>query len=143
MVITQPYLTFDGNCEEAMNFYKSALGGEITYCGKYKDMPPDDAMPIPDDLKEKIMHANLKINEHYEIMCADYCKMSGMPDFVVGTNTAITITADSEQECRRIFEQLSAGGVVQCPIGETFWGALFAMWTDKYGVNWYVSYDMR
>ncbi|MDR0928023.1 MAG: VOC family protein [Ignavibacteria bacterium] len=143
MVITQPYITFNGNCEEAMNFYKSALGGEITYCSKYKDCPPSEEMPVPDALKEKVMHANLTINEHYQIMCADYCKMPGMPDFVLGTNTAISIIAESEQECHRIYEQLSAGGVVQCPIGEPFWGGLFAMWADKYGVNWYVTFHKR
>jgi PhnB protein len=133
------YLNFNGNCEEAFNFYKSVFGGEFPYVGRYKDMPPSEHGKATTPAEaNKIMHIALPISKETVIMGSD----SGgewASDLKQGNNFAISISTDSTQEADRLFNGLSAGGKVTMPLANTFWGDYFGMFTDKFGINWMVS----
>jgi PhnB protein len=138
MTTINPYLTFNGNCEEAFNFYKSVFGGEFSYIGKFKDMPSET--PIPEKAKDKIMHVGLPISKETVLMGSDTDEAFS-PLVSAGDNFSISINADSEQEAKRIYTALSEGGRITMPLDKTFWAALFGMLTDKFGINWMVNYD--
>lgn len=138
MVKLHPYVNFKGNCEEAFNFYKSIFGGEFNYIGRFKDMP--DGKFKPEDA-DKIMHMSLPLGGGTLLMGSD------IPDhmqahFFEGTNITLSLTPETEEEARRVFEKLSAGGRVNMPQEKTFWGSLFGMLTDKFGINWMVDYEL-
>ncbi len=134
------YLTFDGNCEEAFTFYQSAFGTEIPYMGKFGDMPPQEGMPpLSDEHKNRVMHVTLPISKETVLMGSD--TMPGMHELVYGNNFSISINAASREEATAFFNKLSDGGKVTMELQETFWGAFFGMWTDKFGINWMVNYD--
>lgn len=140
MATINAYLTFDGTCEEAFNFYKSVFGGDFPMVGKFGDMPPQEGMPpISDEVKNRIMHMSLPISAETVLMGSD--TMPGIHDHQVGNNISLSINTDSREEADLIFNGLSAGGKVSMPLADTFWGAYFGMWTDKFGINWMVNYD--
>jgi PhnB protein len=140
MATINAYLTFDGTCEEAFNFYKSVFGGDFPMVGKFGDMPPQEGMPpISDEVKNRIMHMSLPISAETVLMGSD--TMPGIHDHQVGNNISLSINTDSREEADLIFTGLSAGGKVSMPLADTFWGAYFGMWTDKFGINWMVNYD--
>ena len=132
-----PYLNFDGNAEEAFNFYKSVFGGEIEMIMRYKDAPPEHQMGETNG--EKIMHISLPIGKNNMLMASDTPAMYGQTIF--GTNFSITVSTDSEAEAEKIFNGLSAGGKITMGLEKVFWGSYFGMLTDKFGVSWMVSYD--
>lgn len=141
-----PYLYFDGNCEEAMNFYQSVLGGQIPYVGRYSDMPPsedanDDCKQSPEDAN-RIMHMSLQTGDGGVILASDVPSKE-MPGFSFkpGNNIAMSVNATSRAHTEEVFNGLSQGGTVTMPLQDTFWGAYFGMWTDKFGINWMVNYD--
>lgn len=138
MAQINPYLTFNGNCEEAFGFYKSAFGTEIAFMGRFKDMPQCDN--IPDSEKEKIMHVSLPISQETVLMGSDASEAFGHKP-VVGNNMAISVSASGTEEALRIFNALAQGGTVTMPIDKTFWSDLFGMLTDKFGINWMVSFE--
>ena len=140
MASISPYLTFNGNCEEAFNFYRSVFGGEFPYVGRFKDMPADGGKPVPASEGEKIMHISLPISKETVLMGSDSSEAFGQAT-VVGNNFSISINANSEEEAKKLFNGLSAGGKVTMPLDKTFWGALFGMFTDKFGIQWMVNYD--
>ena len=140
MATINAYLTFDGTCEEAFNFYKSVFGGDFPMVGKFGDMPPQEGMPpISDEVKNRIMHMSLPISAETVLMGSD--TMPGIHDHQVGNNISLSINTDSREEADRVFNGLSEGGKVSMPLADTFWGAYFGMWTDKFGINWMVNYD--
>lgn len=140
MATINAYLTFDGTCEEAFNFYKSVFGGDFPMVGKFGDMPQQEGMPpISDEVKNRIMHMSLPISAETVLMGSD--TMPGIHDHQVGNNISLSINTDSREEADLIFTGLSAGGKVSMPLADTFWGAYFGMWTDKFGINWMVNYD--
>ncbi|MDQ0475653.1 VOC family protein [Chryseobacterium sp. MDT2-18] len=140
MATINAYLTFDGTCEEAFNFYKSVFGGDFPMVGRFGDMPPQEGMPaMSDDVKNRIMHMTLPISAETILMGSD--TMPGIHDHKIGNNISLSINTDSKEEADRIFNGLSEGGVVTMPLNYTFWGAYFGMWTDKFGINWMVNYD--
>ena len=140
MATINAYLTFDGTCEEAFNFYKSVFGGDFPMVGKFGDMPAQEGMPpISDEVKNRIMHMSLPISAETVLMGSD--TMPGIHDHQVGNNISLSINTDSREESDRVFNGLSAGGKVSMPLADTFWGAYFGMWTDKFGINWMVNYD--
>lgn len=140
MATINAYLTFDGTCEEAFNFYKSVFGGDFPMVGKFGDMAPQEGMPpISDEVKNRIMHMSLPISAETVLMGSD--TMPGIHDHQVGNNISLSINTDSREEADRVFTGLSAGGKVSMPLADTFWGAYFGMWTDKFGINWMVNYD--
>jgi PhnB protein len=138
MTTINPYLNFNGNTEEAFNFYKSVFGGEFMALMRWKDAPEADKIPASD--REKIMHVSLPIGQGNVLMATDTCKSMGQT-LTVGNNFYVCIAAESKGEAERLFNGLSEGGKVQMPLQDMFWGAYFGMLTDKFGIQWMVSYD--
>jgi len=141
MTSVNVYLTFDGNCEEAFNYYKSIFGGEFSFVGRFKDMPPQESMPpLSDKMKEQIMHISLPFGNGTAIMGSDAGDEWG-PKMKVGNNFSISVNTDSKENADRYFNGLSHSGHITMPMGDTFWGDYFGMCTDKFGINWMVSYN--
>lgn len=140
MASINTYLTFNGNCEEAFNFYKSVFGGDFAHIGKFKDMPEDPHHKISEADKEKVMHVSFPIGKSSVLMGSD-TGGEWTPNFKQGNNFSVSINADSKVDADRLFNALSAGGQVIMPMGDTFWESYFGMFTDKFGINWMVSYD--
>lgn len=128
------YLTFNGNCREAMSFYKHCLGGELNMQA-VQDSPM--AAQMPAHVQKQILHANL-VHDEIELMGSD---MIGPQGFVHGNNITLCLNCYNETEVRTYFENLAAGGNITHKLEETFWGALFGMLTDKYGINWMFNCD--
>lgn len=127
------YLTFDGNCREAMKFYEKCLHAELQM------MPFSSAdMKVPAGTEERIMHAKLTSNKAV-LMASD--NMPGMP-FQKGNNFSISINCESQTEVDRLFAALGEKGTVTMPLQNTFWGAYFGMLTDRFGINWMFNFDM-
>lgn len=139
MASLNPYLTFNGNCEEAFQFYRSVFGGDYEALMRFSDVPSEYAMPEAE--QDKIMHMALPIGNGNMLMGSD--SPSHMPQVSVGDNLSISISAQSEEEATRLFNGLSAGGQVTMPLEVAFWGDLFGMFVDRYGVSWMVSYMMN
>jgi len=138
MAAIHPYLTFNGNTEEAFNFYKSVFGGEFAGgINRFKDTPGSEQMSAED--QQKVMHVALPIGNGDMLMASDYVEGMGAP-YAQGNNFSITISTDTEEEARRLFDGLSAGGTVGMPLEKTFWADLFGMFTDKFGISWMVNY---
>ncbi|HMG88488.1 MAG TPA: VOC family protein [Chryseolinea sp.] len=132
------YLNFNGNTEEAFNFYKSVLGGEIVMIQRFKETPEAGQTPPAD--QDKIMHIAMSVGKNMMFMGTDALVSKGHK-VVMGNNFQISVSTESEDETRKIFNDLSAGGKVDVPLDKMFWGAYFGMLTDKFGVQWMVSYD--
>jgi len=136
-----PYLTFNGNCEDAFMFYKSVFGGHFGYMGRFKEMPPMEGHPpMPASEGEKIMHVSLPISKETVLMGSDSSEAFGHAT-VVGNNFSISISAASQAEADKLFHGLSAGGRVTMPIAKTFWGSYFGMLIDKFDIQWQVRFD--
>ncbi|MEO5572517.1 MAG: VOC family protein [Bacteroidia bacterium] len=142
MATVNPYLTFNGNCEAAFNFYKSVFGGEFGYVGRYKEMPPMDGKTILESEGEKIMHVSLPITRESILMGSDSSDAFGHAT-VIGNNFSISVTADSNAEADILFKGLSVGGKQTMPMNQIFWGSYFGMLTDKFGISWMVSCDKK
>lgn len=140
MAQVNAYLTFNGNCEEAFNFYKSVFGGEFPYIGRFNEMPPSEGKTVSAEDGNKIMHVTLPISKDTCIMGSD-TGGEWASNFKEGNNISLAINADSKEEAERLFNGLSAGGTVTMPLAMTFWGAYFGMFIDKFGINWMVNHD--
>jgi PhnB protein len=127
------YLFYNGDCEEAMNFYKDATGGTIDNIQRFGDTP----MPSPEEMKNKIMHANMTINGA-TVMFSD---AGGKDERTIGNNFSVALDYKDPEAMKVVFDKLSAGGVVTMPLQDTFWGATFGMFTDKFRVNWMFNHD--
>ena len=139
MTTVNVYLTFNGHCEEAFNFYRSIFGGEFPYLGRFKDMPQEEGK-IADSVEgNKIMHVSLPISKETMLMGSD-TGGEWSSSFSQGNNFAISISTDRKEEADRLFNGLSTGGNVTMPMDKTFWGDYFGMFTDKFGINWMVSF---
>jgi PhnB protein len=114
MTTVNVYLTFNGNCEEAFNFYKSVFGGEFPYIGRYKDMPPQDGQKMDNKDAEKIMHVSLAISKETVLMGSD-TGGEWASSYSQGNNFSISINTDKKAEADRLFNGLSSGGQVTCP----------------------------
>lgn len=141
MAIVNVYLTFNGNCQDAFNFYRSVFGGDFPYVGKFKDMPPQEGMPpMSEEMGEKIMHISLQISKETAIMGSD-TGGEWAPFFKQGNNFSISINAESKEEADRLFNGLAEGGKVTMPLSQAFWGDYFGMLEDKFGINWMMSFN--
>jgi PhnB protein len=130
----QPYLFFDGRCEEAIDFYKSALGAELVFMMRFSDSPdPPPPGMVPPGSEDKIMHSAMRIGET-EVMASDG-RCMGKPTF---QGVSLSLSASSEAEADRLFNALAEGGQVQMPIGKTFFSPRFGMVADRFGVSWMV-----
>lgn len=135
--IVNVYLTFNGSCEEAFNFYKSVFGGEFPYIGRFGEMPAGEK-PLPEADKNKIMHVSLPISKETMLMGSD-TGGEWASNYKEGNNFAISVSADTTAECEKIFNALATGGMVTMPLAKTFWSEAFGMLTDKFRINWMVS----
>lgn len=141
MAVANVYLIFNGNCEDAFNFYRSVLGGEFTYMGRFKEMPPmEGSRSMPEADANKIMHVSLPISKETTLMGSD-TGGEWASDFRQGNNFSISLTAASKDEADKLFNGLSGGGMVKMPMNQTFWGDYFGMFEDKFGVNWMISFN--
>ena len=138
MQTINPYLNFNGNTEEAFNFYKSVFGGDFVMLQRFKDIPEAGRIPAGD--KEKIMHVALPIGKGNVLMATDALESMGHT-LHSGNNFSISISTESKEEADTLYGKLSAGGKVEMPLGDTFWGAYFGMFSDKFGIQWMISYD--
>jgi len=132
----QSYLTFNGNCRDAMNFYKSCLGGDLTF-QTVGESPLSDHMPP--QMKESILHATLTRGAMV-LMGSDMVPQSGL---VKGNAVSLSLQCTSEADIRDIYQQLSDGGHADHPIELSFWGALFGDLTDRYGNHWLLIYEKK
>jgi PhnB protein len=130
--VVQPYLFFNGQCEEALNFYKTALGAELGPIMRFKDCPDPEGRAQAKDLNH-VMHTSFKVGQS-EIMASDGCS-GGKPAF---EGFSLSVAVQTEQEAGRIFGALTPGGNVMMPMGKTFFAPKFGMVTDKFGIGWMV-----
>lgn len=139
MTKVNPYISFDGNAEEAFNFYKSVFGGDFETVMRSKDNPQSEGMSDAD--KNKIMHIAIKVGDSV-IMGSDFMSM-GDEQYTPGNNYTVALMPDSREEADRLFAGLSEGGQVVMPMTDMFWGGYFGAFGDKYGVKWLINQDTR
>ena len=141
MTKLNPYIYFNGTCEDAFNFYKSVFGSEFLLVSRFKDMPENPNYPIAESEKEKIMHISLPISKETVMYGCDSIQVFDNST-VISNNISLSIETETIEEATRIFNGLSDGGIITMPLDKTFWDAYFGMFTDKYGINWMVNYDL-
>ena len=130
----QPYLFFDGRCEEAIEFYKSALGAKVEMLMRFKDSPePPQPGMCPPGSEDKVMHASLRVGD--TLMMASDGMAKGNPEF---KGFSLSVDAATEAEADRLFAALGKGGQVQMPLAKTFFSPRFGMVADRFGVSWMV-----
>ena len=132
-----PYLVFKGNAAEAMKFYNSVLKGDLNIT-LYSDMPEEMAAGVPDEFKGQVMHSEIVYKGTNLVMATDSFEGMG-PKFTHGDSFFATINHDNEKEARQLFDGIGAGGKVIMPLEKQFWGDLFGMLVDKYGVRWQLN----
>lgn len=135
-----PYLNFAGNAEEALNFYKSVFGGEFAMIMRMKDAPNADK--IPESEKNMIMHIALPLGKDNMLMASDAPESMGFK-VTHGNGTYISLSPDSREETKRIFDALSAGGKVEVNLQDQFWGDYFGSFTDKFGIGWMLNFSTQ
>ena len=142
MSTLNPYLNFNGNTEEAFRFYRSVFRTDFTALQRFRDTPePICAQVSPAD-HDKIMHVALPIGRGNMLMATDALESMGQ-SVQPGSNFSLCLSADSEAEAHRLFTALANGGSITMPLEKAFWGALFGLLTDKFGIQWMVNYDER
>jgi PhnB protein len=134
-MLVQPYLFFDGRCEEAIEFYKRAVGANVAMLVRFKDSPdPPPPGMVPPGSENKVMHATLTIGES-TVMASDG-ECGGKPSF---QGFSLSLTVANEAEANRAFAALVDGGTVRMPLTKTFFSPRFGMLTDRFGVGWMVN----
>ncbi|MEO7561229.1 MAG: VOC family protein [Ferruginibacter sp.] len=139
MALINPHINFNGNAEEAFTFYKSVFGGEFAKIIRFKDLAAA-GFPVAEKEENKIMHIALPIGKYNLLMAND------VPEIMGKTNenenrSKIAISAESKEEADKLFNELSAGGQIEGPIGDSPWGTYFGCFRDKYGIEWIVDFD--
>lgn len=140
MATINPYINFNGNAEEAFTFYRSVFGGEFAGIARFKDIASAE-FPVPENELNKILRIALPIGNNVLIA-------NDVPESMGRVNenenrSKIAVTAESKEEADRIFNGLSAGGTVEMPMAESPWGTYFAMFRDKYGIEWTVEFTPK
>lgn len=140
MAQINPHINFNGNAEEAFNFYKSIFGGEFAKIMRFKDLASAE-FPVSEHEANKIMHIALPIGKSV-LMAND------VPEILGRTNenenrSKIVISAESKEEADKLFNGLSSGGKIEMPIADSPWGSYFGMFRDKYGIEWMVDFDPK
>lgn len=138
MASINPHINFNGNAEEAFNFYKSVFGGEFTKVVRFKELASED-FPVAEHEENKLMHIALPIGKSV-LMAND------VPEILGRTNenenrSKIVVSSESKEEADKIFNGLSVGGQIEMPISDSPWGTFFGMFRDKYGIEWMVEFD--
>src|SRR3954469_14650032 len=140
MATINPYINFNGNAEEAFNFYKSVFGGEFAKITRFKDLASPE-FQVAESEANKIMRIALPIGKNVLIA-------NDVPESMGRVNenenrSKISVSAESKEEADKIFNGLSVGGTVEMPIADSPWGSYFAMFRDKYGIEWTVDFDAK
>jgi PhnB protein len=140
MATINPYINFNGNAEEAFNFYKSVFGGDFTKITRFKDIASPE-FPVSESEANKIMHIALPIGKNILIA-------NDVPESMGRVNenenrSKISISAENREEADKLFNGLSEGGSIEMPMAESPWGSYFAMFRDKYGIEWTVEFDSK
>jgi PhnB protein len=133
----QPYLYFGGRCEEAIEFYRKALGAELVMEARFKDAP-EPQPGLPECFQDKIMHATLRIGD--TLLLASDGRCEGPATF---EGFSLSIAVPDEAEADRVFAALGEGGLVTMPLAKTFWAPKFGMLQDRFGVGWMVSVEHK
>src|SRR5690242_13557104 len=128
-----PYIIFNGNCEEALNFYAKAMEGEVKHISRYSDMPGDAQMGMD---KNKIMHST------FEAGAVKFMASDG-PGGGNGGAVNLSLHFEDADKQQRVFNALAEGGTVKMPLQDTFWGARFGMLKDKFGIDWMFNHELR
>lgn len=131
-----PYLNFDGKAEEAFNFYKSVFGGEFMGINRIGDAPGCEN--LSEEEKKRVMHIALPINDQITLMASDTIPSMGHV-LKEGNNVHISLHPDTKEEADRLFKGLSEDGQVEMEMQDTFWGAYFGNFKDKFGINWMIN----
>jgi PhnB protein len=139
MISLNPYLVYNGNCEEAFNFYKMVFGAEELYLGRYQDVPQDARKYFPNAADEHIMHASLKIDEKTVIMGNDSAEIAAQLTTALARDFYLYIDLDEPKEAIRIFNELSAGGKIIVPIAQSFWSPCYGVLNDRFGIHWKIT----
>lgn len=127
-----PYLTFNGDCEEAFKFYEQTLGGKIESLSKFSGSPA--AEYAPPEFGDKVLHASMRIDDQV-LMASD----APPPRYVKPQGISVSISLDDRDEGERVFNALAEGGTVQMPFGKTFWAEGFGICIDRFGIPWMVN----
>lgn len=130
------YLTFNGNCQDAFNFYKSVFGGEFSNISKFSDLPLSDGYKVSEEEKNNILHIALPIGDSI-LYGSDNSNMG--PKLNSGNNFSLNIEQQGEKEGEKSFNKLAEGGKVIMPFMQTFWAKKFGMIEDKFGINWMIN----
>jgi PhnB protein len=140
MYAVNPYLNFQGNTEEAFNFYKSVFGGEFVSVVRFKDMNQDGKISAEDE--NKIMHIALPIGKTTLLMATDSLESMGQK-VNMGNNSYLNVGTATKEEADRLFNELSAGGKVEMPMADMPWGDYFGAFADKFGLQWMITYNSQ
>jgi PhnB protein len=138
MAQINPHINFNGNAEEAFNFYKSVFGGRFTKITRFRELASPE-FPVAEKEADKIMYIALTIGKNILIA-------NDVPEILGRTNenenrSKISISAESREEADRLFNGLSENGIIEMPVSDSPWGSYFGMFRDKYGIEWIVEYD--
>ncbi len=131
------YLTFDGNCREAFEFYRSVFGGEYQVFTTFGEGP--EGLPIAQGQEDQVMHVALPVGNSV-LMGSDSTTFG--PPLEIGNNFSISVEAESREQAETLHAALSEGGAVTMPMEDQFWGAYFGMCTDRFGINWMLVYEL-
>ena len=137
---TQPYLNFDGDAQEAFNFYKEVFGGEFSAVMKMTDAP--ECGELSEEERNRIMHISLPVSEDIILMASDILPSMGHK-LNKGNNLYISLFPNSREEADRIFNELSENGNIEMPMDDQFWGDYFGSFEDKFGVRWMINYSKQ
>jgi PhnB protein len=132
-MLVQPYVNFDGRCEEAIEFYKKSVGAEVSMLMRFKDNPDSQCSGMPAGTENKVMHASLRIGDS-TVMASD-CHCQGQPSF---KGISLSLTAADDAQAERLFAALADGGKVCQPMTKTFFSSRFGVATDRFGMTWMI-----
>lgn len=133
MLGIKPYISFKGNCREAIEFYKESMNGEILFTQTYGESPMKGKGP-----DDKIMHCTLRIGDSHIMACDNVFEENPT---TIGNNISLAVGSDEIAAAEEMFEKMSSGGTVVMPMQQTFWAERFGMLTDKFGINWMFNCD--
>lgn len=140
MALINPHINFNGNAEEAFTFYKSVFGGAFAKLVRFKDLASAD-FPVDESDENKIVHIALPIGNN--VLMGNDVPTSLGPTNENENRSKIAIGAESKEEADKLFNGLSAGGQIECPISDSPWGSYFGMFRDKFGIEWMVDFDPK
>jgi PhnB protein len=140
MTTINTYLTFNGNCREAFEFYRSVFGGEFSSISTFGEMPSHEGYKMSETDNNKIMHVTLPISKETALMGSDTSEH--YKKATVGDNFSVSIHTYTKEEADRLFVRLSKNGKQSMHMENTFWGSYFGILTDRFGINWMVSVDI-